>query len=227
MSHSGGGLETLRRSASPGTLKRKRDGTSSPSTFTKAAKLTSTTSSTTSRLGANASADLSKHYRSPDSDEALHSEAGDTLHGVGSASSHTSTASTIFSSSSQALAQHHKSSLLNGLTPLTSISDSSPPKQRSPSHAQTSFEMSTVTGDAHALAAGPTPEPPIAKKERPQMLPPPGKAKGYRVVWDPELDGKLSKEERKRATLRKREFGTEVRYIFHRLLSLRNIIHIT
>ena len=61
------------------------------------------------------------------------------------------------------------------------------------------------------------------------MLPPPGKAKGYRVVWDPELDGKLSREERKRATIRKREFGTEVRYkIFHILLSLRNIlIHIT
>lgn len=59
------------------------------------------------------------------------------------------------------------------------------------------------------------------------MLPPPGKAKGYRVVWDPELDGKLSREERKRATLRKRDFGTEVRYILHNLLSLRNMLNIT
>lgn len=47
------------------------------------------------------------------------------------------------------------------------------------------------------------------------------------MVWDPELDGKLSKEERKRATPRKREFGTEVRYTFHSLLSLRNMIYIT
>ncbi|KAK4553033.1 histone methyltransferase set1 [Recurvomyces mirabilis] len=209
MSHSGGGLETLRRSASPGTLKRKREGASSPSTFTKATKLTSNTSSAASRLGANATGDPRKHYRSPESDEALHSDAGDTLHGVGSASSHASTASTVFSSSSQALAQNHKSSLLNGLTPLTSISDSSPPKQRSPSHAHFSSEMTTINGDAHALTADHTLEPPIAKKERPQMLPPSGKAKGYRVVWDPELDGKLSKDERKRATLRKREFGTE------------------
>ena len=47
------------------------------------------------------------------------------------------------------------------------------------------------------------------------------------MVWDPELDGKLSKEERKRATLRKREFGTEVRDTFYNLLSLRNMIYIT
>ena len=53
---------------------------------------------------------------------------------------------------------------------------------------------------------------------------PPGKVKGYRAVWDPELDSKLSKEERKRATLRKRDFGAEVRYIFHILLSLRKMI---
>ena len=52
------------------------------------------------------------------------------------------------------------------------------------------------------------------------MLPPPGKAKGYRVVWDPELDNKLSKEERKRATPRKKEFGTEVRHIPQILLSI-------
>jgi len=78
---------------------------------------------------------------------------------------------------------------------------------------------------SHEPASDPILEPPAARKERPQMLPQRGKAKGYRVVWDPELDGKLSKEERKRATLRKREFGTEVRNTFRKLLSLRNIYH--
>jgi histone-lysine N-methyltransferase SETD1 len=57
------------------------------------------------------------------------------------------------------------------------------------------------------------------------MLPPPGKVKGYRAVWDPELDNKLSREERKRATFKKREFGTEVRYKFHILLSLHDMTH--
>ena len=38
------------------------------------------------------------------------------------------------------------------------------------------------------------------------------------------MDNKLSKEERKRATVRKREFGTEVRIAFHNLLSLNNMI---
>jgi histone-lysine N-methyltransferase SETD1 len=56
------------------------------------------------------------------------------------------------------------------------------------------------------------------------MLPPPGKVKGYRAVWDPELDNKLSKEERKRATFRKKDFGAEVRTYSMILLSS---IHIT
>ena len=38
------------------------------------------------------------------------------------------------------------------------------------------------------------------------------------------MDGKLSREERKRAIPKKKEFGTEVRYIFYILLSLRNMM---
>ncbi|EMC91362.1 hypothetical protein BAUCODRAFT_80239 [Baudoinia panamericana UAMH 10762] len=216
MSHSGGVVETLRRSASPGTLKRKRDGHSAPNTFSKAAKLShATTSSTNAHRpgGIGANGDAHKQYRSPDSDETA--DSGDVIRGVGSASSLASTAS----SHSHASASNRKSSRANGLTPLTSMSDSTPPKQHSPSNE----EMATfgaVDTASHIPASNATLEPCSAQKERPRMLPPPGKAKGYRVVWDPDLDNKLGKEERKRATLRKRDFGTEVRDSFHILLSL-------
>ncbi|KAK0263475.1 hypothetical protein B0A54_00833 [Friedmanniomyces endolithicus] len=215
MSHSdGGGVETLRRSASPGTLKRKRDGRASPTTFSKSAKLAaSTTAFTASKLSTSTSADpRNKHYRSPDSDETPQSDSGDTLRGIGSASSHASTASSVFSSNSHAFVQNRKASLANGLTPMTSLSDSSPPKPSSPPPSKSAADMVATNGafaTSREPASDPVLEPPAARQERPQMLPQRGKAKGYRVVWDPELDGKLSKEERKRATLRKREFGTE------------------
>jgi histone-lysine N-methyltransferase SETD1 len=51
--------------------------------------------------------------------------------------------------------------------------------------------------------------------------------KGYRAVWDPELDGRLKREERKRAQIRTKDFGLEVRNIFYNPLSLRNMIQIT
>jgi hypothetical protein len=41
------------------------------------------------------------------------------------------------------------------------------------------------------------------------------------------LDGRLKREERKRAQIRTKDFGLEVRNIFHNPLSLRNMIQIT
>ncbi|KAK5134305.1 hypothetical protein LTR08_006734 [Meristemomyces frigidus] len=217
MSHTGGGVEGVSRSVSPGTLKRKREMagfTHSPTANTTADKLSSSNTFTSSRLSHGTSADgrTTTKYRSPDSDEMQQSDSGDTLRGIGSASSLASTASSVFSSNSHAFAQNRKASLMNGLTPLTSHSDSSPPKPSSPPTSKATANMASTNGllaTARLPASDTPPEPPAAHKERPRMLPSPGKAKGYRVVWDPELDGKLSKEERKRATLRKREFGTE------------------
>lgn len=224
---------------SPGSLKRKRNSPSQPlsgafpSEAAKSAKLAN---------GAPAHADpraqaafngagAAKQYRSPDSDEARNSDNGDTLRGIGSASSLTSTASSVFSHNSQAFAQNRKASLANGLTPLTSHTESSSPKGNSPRLQKSTSDMAASNGayaTSHPTASDITPEPSHPRRDRPQMLPPPGTAKGYRVVWDPELDGKLSREERKRATPRRREFGTEVRHIFHNLLSLRKMmIHMT
>lgn len=238
MSQSGGDVEVSRRSTSPGSLKRKR---ASPSHATvqgevaKSAKLTngatplSSTQPPTTRPAADGQP--SKHYRSPDSDEMQQSDSGDLLRGVGSASSLNSAASSVFSHNSNAFANNRKASLVNGLTPLTSHTDSSPPKGNSPQIPKSAIDMASSNGAtaSHVPASNTShvpPPPPPPQEERPSMLPPPGKAKGYRVVWDPELDNKLSKEERKRAAPRKKEFGTEVRHTFHNLLSLHNIIYV-
>lgn len=135
------------------------------------------------------------------------SDAGDMLQAVASASSHTSTSSSVFSNTSR-FAANHRASLGNGDSPLTILTDSSPPKTSSPRTASTIPRQNT------------------AALPRPPIFPAKGSAKGYRAVWDPELDGKLSKEERKRATVKRREFGLEVRCIFHILLSLRNITYL-
>ncbi|KAI7495084.1 histone H3-K4 methyltransferase Set1 [Hortaea werneckii] len=212
MSHSSGGVDALRRSASPGMLKRKREtpdfthSRASPPSHSKSARSgTSSATFSSSRLSHSTSAydrqPSHTKYRSPDSDELQQSDSGDTLRGIGSASSLASTASSVFSSNSHAFALNRKPSLANGLTPLTNHSDSSPPKPSSP--APITAHTGKMAPSLDGSAANTT------KEHRPNMLPPPGKAKGYRVVWDPELDGKLSREERKRATIRKREFGTE------------------
>lgn len=245
MSQPVGGEEAIPRIPSPGSLKRKRDAaahasstsTSSPGGVLNGAKLTNGAPPPpppASRPLHPPSSDLqgTKQYHSPDSDETQPSESGDLLRGLGSASSLTSTASSVFSNNNNASAHTRHVSTANGLTPLTSHTDSSPAKGNSP---HVSADMAARNGafsipSSHGpLASAHTPDlsaPPLL--ERRAMLPPPGKAKGYRVVWDPELDGKLSKEERKRATPRKKEFGTEVRYItFHHLLSLHNNIRVT
>lgn len=239
MSQSGGldAISSSSRSNSPGSLKRKRD-TPDPSQSRLAAGVTSNSagfasgapSSTTrpSHDMASGNGAVSKQYTSPDSDE-MQTDNGDMLRGLGSASSRTSAASSVFTQNSHAFAQNRKGSAANGLTPLTNLTESSPPKGNSPLPSKPASAMESIDGvvaSTHVPASDGN-DLDQERTTRPQMLPPPGKVKGYRAVWDPELDGKLSKEERKRATYRKRDFGAEVRYIFHILLSLRNMIHIT
>ena len=241
MSQSGAVVADGRRSTSPGSLKRKRNSPAfvqsraSPHGASASAKLTnggsSLDESSTHHYPSTMDGQATKAYISPESDEMHQSDTGDLLRGVGSTSSVNSTASSVFSHNSQAFAHNRNASVMNGLSPLTNHADSSPAKGNSPSYIKSIMEAHPTNGVV-ATPHVPTStatflQPPHPRKERPQMLPPPGKAKGYRVTWDPELDNKLSKEERKRATHRKREFGTEVRYIFWYLLSLHNMFCIT
>lgn len=156
-------------------------------------------------------ADKSAFHASSDSDDMHQSDQGDTLQVVGSASSLASvTSSSIFSANSQTFA-HNGRAPANGSTPLTNHTESSPPKNTSPSHP------ARLPADAVGGASPPsimsardvnTPPPQM----RPEIRPPQGAVKGYRAVYDPDLDSRLSKEDRKRAKFKAKDFGTEVRY---------------
>ena len=229
-----GDLESEERSASSfGSLKRKRNTLSvAPEHLatipaSKAVKLTNGELSSPSLPYRNSAAANGLAHLSPVADELQPSEHGDLLRGVGSASSLGSTASSVFSQNSRGASYNRKSSFANGLTPDTHLTDSSTPKSYSPNPLKAVSEMAAPNGVATSSQPSTSvtsPMPVERRTSRPQLFPPSGRAKGYRAVWDPELDGKLSKEERKRATIRRKEFGTEVCYIFRHLLSLRNIM---
>lgn len=224
MSQAGDAAEVRRSSSPGGAVKRKRglaeytNSRLSQSSAVKVAKVTDgATASSTSRLH-QASSDV-KQNRSPDSDEVQHSETGDLLHGLGSASSLNSTASSVFSHGSNAKAHKRPA---QGYTPLTSHSDSSPPKTQSPNTGLSSANMSASNGARASLprpSSDATHKSSQAHNERSSMHLPPGKVKGYRAVWDPDLARGLNKEERKKTAVRVKEFGLEVRDIFHTLLS--------
>lgn len=223
MSHAGG-VEAVRPSSPSSSHKRKRDGfeqshslvtTGEASAASRSGLANNTSSSSHDPRALKPSTshgDKSNNLTSPDSDDMHHSDPGDTLQGVGSASSLASAASSaVFSTTSQAFTHNSKASLANGLTPLTNHTDSSPPKISSPSHS-TKIAADTV-GGASPPAFNParvmnTPPPQM----RPEVRPPQGVAKGYRAVYDPDLDSRLSKEDRKRAKFKSKDFGTEVRY---------------
>lgn len=224
-----GGVPAVRRSVSPGSLKRKRG--LSEYTKSQRARLAGS-ESTSGSPHLSAAPTLHKQYPSPDSDEPRRSETGGLLHGANSTSSLNSAASSVFSQGSQSWGQNRASSLANGLTPLTNHSDSSPAKTSSPRAAHISAGMSSTNGvhassDVRSSSAAEISSKSRPPGDRPSMQLPPGKVKGYRAVWDPELDGRLKREERKRAQIRTKEFGLEVRNTFHNPLSLRNMIQIT
>jgi len=156
----------------------------------------------TARVRASLSEDSHKH------------ESRDALNGIGSASSHHSTTSSVFSSTSHANKINGKLSS-HAETPLTSY-ESSPPKVASPFPKPSQARLN----DSPFLAPPPNMPPgsshdasPISSphRNRSQARPAQGEAKGYRAVWDPELDGKLGKEEKRKMKPKLKQFGTEVR----------------
>lgn len=146
------------------------------------------------------------HMKTSIPDDAHH---GDVLNGVGSASSLSSTASSIFSSNSQSLKHNGRSSAYSS----TPRSSDSSPKPTSP------YPSSKSGRPSHNGITPNMPEPskhvatsiPSSPRDRPQVRPPPGQAKGYRAIWDPELDSKLGKEEKRKMKPKIKHFGVEVR----------------
>jgi [histone H3]-lysine4 N-trimethyltransferase SETD1 len=172
-------------------------------------------------------------------EDVLRPESGDLLNGVGSASSLASTASSVFSHSnppSHNMSTHTSNSngghggattSASALTPLTNGDLSPPGKTASPRSAAkmlpVSSERSAVASPASVTAPStvndasrldqkaitPIQTPP---ETRLQARPGPGEVKGFRCVYDPDLDKKLHGAERKKRKVHYREFGKEVSF---------------
>ena len=152
--------------------------------------------------------------RSAEADDPRQPETGDLLNGVGSASSHNSTTSSVFSTNADAVRQNGKMSAYAS-TPLTS-SDASPPKIPSPLPSKSGRLLGAASPFVTSVASGLQPPQHMSTTtsstphDRPQARPSSGEAKGYRAVWDPELDSKLGKEDKRKMKPKTKSFGTEV-----------------
>ena len=145
---------------------------------------------------------------------------GDLLNGVGSASS-TSTVSSVFSTSHRATGMAHQTGTHNAtaLTPLTNTDSSPPGKGMSPpynrvNHHHTDMVPSVSSRSPMQPGAAPITEaltpintPPLAGS---QVQSSSREIKGYKAIYDPDLDKKLSSRERKTLKVKYKAFGEEV-----------------
>ena len=155
--------------------------------------------------------DVSINFSSSEGDAR---DSGSLLDGMGSASSLASTSSSVFSTNAQA---NRSNGHLASATPLTHP-DSSPMKSPFPGATSECPSGGVAAVSPIVSASAETPRGPsenASRRQSPllphrrQARPPPGEPKGYRAVWDPEIE--LSKEERKKSKVKIRAFGTEVR----------------
>lgn len=154
-----------------------------------------------------------------DDDEPQRVSPGDLLNTVGSASSLSSAASSVFSANLAVNGHNASASAMNTLTPLTNT-ESSPPKPLSPRSGKRSFEQmhnGTISSPYLAPAAEsrgasetitPVQTPPEPSL---QARPGPRAVKGVKLIYDPEVDSSLNSKERKKYKPRYKEFGAEVR----------------
>jgi histone-lysine N-methyltransferase SETD1 len=167
-------------------------------------------------------ADASANMSSSDSEAR---DSGDLLNAVGSTSSLASTVSSVFSANTTLPKSNgHSSTTLAALTPLT-YPASSPLKAHSPLASSNSPSKTSKTSKPEPSPLGLSvannsrgphenaTSRPSSLGDRPQIVPPAGKTKGYRTVYDQECDNKLSEKEKKRGSgkVKIRSFGTEVR----------------
>jgi histone-lysine N-methyltransferase SETD1 len=138
---------------------------------------------------------------------------GDLLNGVGSASSHASTASSVFSGP-QTRSVHVASdgTALSTLTPLTNTDTSPAERPASPLQPTTSFGLSPPAGKQSSGVSSP----PRASESmvtpshlvpRVQMRDPNKGIKGEKCIYDPQLDPTLSSSTRKKRKAEYRAFG--------------------
>ena len=146
-----------------------------------------------------------------DQNPALHYDSdtaqADMLNGVGSASS-TSTISSVFSSHHQNLdtSSHEKTQQLPTLTPLTNTDSSPPMLNKTPPHDKRNapaMEVDLAARTPESQHIAPTPEAltPVSSPKLSQSKSHAGGTQedvmGFKMVYDPELDKKLSSKERR------------------------------
>ncbi|KAI9724428.1 MAG: hypothetical protein M1812_000496 [Candelaria pacifica] len=147
------------------------------------------------------------------------SVSGDLLNGVGSASSHTSTVSSVFSAPYHPPASSNwdRQSKSHTMTPLTNTDSSPPEKAPTPPTKQTTSSSRTETClESLEPCPNPTAEPLETMTPRTNSPPAPLQArplgrvlKGKKVIYDPELDKKLSSKERRKREVVYKNFGEE------------------
>ena len=141
--------------------------------------------------------------------------AGDTLHGAGSDSSLASTVSSVFSNGHSVSGAAGPTSDSHTLTPVTNTELSPPRKIYSPSSNKNASEQYATTNGASRTQLSCLSETSSLSRNARDILaqacPSPGTATGFRALYDPELDPKLSGKERKKHKVRYRTFGEEVR----------------
>lgn len=212
----------------PSVLQQKRKRASHGSQITKTSGHSSCTNITRSNSpeDGSKSQDETYDYRTghaanpsplPD-EEAQKSGSGDTLAGVGSDSSLASTVSSVFSNAQAHSGAAAPTSDSHTLTPMTNTESSPTRKTTSPPHIRSSIERSCGNSSADWKFTSLDSNKPfkalqISSERRSQARPGPGQVKGFKVVYDPELDPKLSGKDRKKHKVRYRNFGEEVRQI--------------
>jgi histone-lysine N-methyltransferase SETD1 len=149
---------------------------------------------------------------------------GDILNGVGSASSHSSTISSVFSATAQPTNMSSATSRnVSSLTPMTTT-DSSPNRIASPNQYKTSAQATNATGfEANnsiphndILQAEPTVANHMFQEPRVYARDPSRGIKGSICTYDPLLDKMISSRDRKNARAIYKEFGL-VRTHIHNL----------
>jgi histone-lysine N-methyltransferase SETD1 len=140
---------------------------------------------------------------------------GDILYGVGSASSHSSTISSVFSAPAQPtnMSTFGGSRNVSSLTPLTT-SDSSPSRIASPNQYKSSAQTNSTSGfDATKSTHNDVPQAQIETAEQIPQEPrvyardPNSGIKGTICIYDPLLDRKLGSNEKKKGKPTYKEFG--------------------
>ncbi|KAI0167071.1 histone H3-K4 methyltransferase Set1 [Hypoxylon sp. FL1284] len=137
---------------------------------------------------------------------------GDILNGVGSASSHASTASSVFTTFNSSAAMNASSRASNSnLTPLTAVGSPPHPANMQPAKQRSSSMQTAVTKhDNPSSAAATKPSSSVSgAAQRPPARDPNLAIKGTKCIHDPSTDKRLSSSERKTMKPKYKNIGLE------------------